>query len=103
MMSKLLNWLFGSSDDKGHTDPLVSGKFQYVLTWFSKEDELEVGRLELPSLKPETVRSWFGLSDNEPPIYCYPVTINQRNYLLEFTDSIDLQEYDYFVEGEAIN
>ncbi len=76
-------------------------KENYALAWYSIEDKTLVDEVPL-KLSPDQVRKWFYLAEDDPAIYCYDVTASQRKHLMKLLEvEIDLNEYDYQLEGRA--
>lgn len=78
-------------------------EIEYVLTWFEKEgDEFIVGKCLLENISLEELVKLFKQPPEEKMVYCYNVLPNNVNYLQKFVKhQIDLDKYDYFMEGQA--
>jgi len=72
---------------------------KFGLSWFSADNDDLVGEVDLPTANPKDIRDWFFLPENESLTDCYIVRASQRKHLLKLvTNTIDLNNYDYFLE-----
>jgi hypothetical protein len=75
---------------------------KWVLTWYQADADDFVGEVDLP-LSTEEVKKLFYIQENEDAYGCNIVRASQRIYLQPIVDyEIDLNQFDYFVEDQAI-
>jgi hypothetical protein len=74
-----------------------------VLSWFKKDDDRLVGVVPLVGVRTNFLRRLLGLSQDEPMYDSFPLTPRQLTRLAPHVKTaLDPEQYDYFVECEAV-
>lgn len=73
---------------------------KWQLTWFEKYGDRLVGEVALQDIALADLQALFKLESDDLMLECYPVRPIHKRYLQQLVShELDLDLYDYFVEG----
>jgi hypothetical protein len=83
---------------------MAQGTLKRIIAYYSKEDEFIVGEIDLGNVDVQLLRDLFGATADDPMYHCFPVKEEHLPTLQRISgESIDLGQYDYFVEAYVAN
>lgn len=82
----------------------MTGSVRRFISYFDKRTELIAGEIPLVDPSPDWIRELFGLPPDDPAYDCYPVNVDNLQFVAtKIADGalINLDAYDYFIDCES--